>query len=53
MTKRKGDFVVRGFAVDNGVNPLKLMQARKDMKFQIWLIWFVDKAVRGQHDGLN
>lgn len=28
-----------GFMVARGVDPAKLMEARKDSKFQVWLMW--------------
>ena len=37
--------VYHGFAVDNGVDPVKLMKARKDAKFQVWLIWICAKEM--------
>ena len=40
--KRK---IYHGFAVDNGVDPVKLMNARKDVWFQAMLIWLCAKEM--------
>ena len=38
MKKNRNDFVVRGFVVDEGVDPVKFYEARKDIWFQAMLI---------------